>query len=208
MFDEGPWWVSQTFSLDWNNADLKKAGELGVSEEDATDPDINTPYIAAHPNTWWTLDENIGSELATKWFGNGHIIGITKTCTSLKKIAAAMTFAKWYCQGVDELTGKLNLPKWNSSGHAPAWRNIYESQDYADTVANNMCLKALGDPQDIIAMESLRYESTVIAGFTSAMTGPISQIESSVGCTVAQAKAMIKEAADGLQATLDLMGAL
>ena len=207
QFDEGPWWIAQTFTLNWNNSDLKKAGQLGVTEEDAEDPDINTPYICAHPNTWWTLDENLDSELGDKWYGNGHIVAVTKTCTSLKKIAAALTFAKWYTQGHDELTEKLNLPTWCTSGHIPAWKNVYESEDYAAVKENNITLKALGDPEDIIAMESLKYESTVISAFTSAITGPIMQVESSAGCTVEQAKALIKQSANSLQTYLDMADA-
>ncbi|MBQ2712317.1 MAG: extracellular solute-binding protein, partial [Clostridia bacterium] len=73
MFSEGPWWIAQTYSLQWNSAEMKQAAN-GISAEDAADPIINTPMTSSRPLNWWTLDEYIGTESGSKWFGNGHVI--------------------------------------------------------------------------------------------------------------------------------------
>ena len=211
MFSEGPWYVSQSFTGLYNNTDLTRAGQLGVTAEDAADEIYSKPYIASHPKGWWTLDENIATENGNKWYGNGHAISITKQCTSLKKVAAALSFMEWYTQGVnynDE--SQYNLTQWCTSGHIPAWKNIYESENYQEALADNMTLRALGNPEDIIAMESLQYESTIFAGIGNACTAVQTALKQG-GCDNAKALSELAAVVESTQALLDMqnmMGAL
>jgi len=204
MFAEGPWWVSQTYSLNWNNNELKKAGEKGVSEEDATDPVYNTPYVASRPLGWWTTDENAASENANKWYGNGHVVTLTRHIESMQKAAAALTFAKWYTQSVDE-NGDFNLVTWCASGHVPAWKNVYESEKYNNVLKTNITLQALGNPADIMALEGLEYASTLISGIASSCSNVIAEYTKQGGCTPDDVAAVLNKVAEDTQATLDLL---
>ena len=197
MFSEGPWYVSQTYDPLYNNSQLGRVG-LGVTEEDAKDPVYSKPYIAAHPQNWWTLEENMDLDTAGKWYGNGHSISITKECDSLRKIAAALVFAQWYTQEMDDNDENHNLTTWCSSGHVPAWKNVYESDDYKAELEENMTLRALGDPEDIIAMEGLIYETNVFNSFTSACSTVQNELKTGVATRESAIKA-IKDAASGLQ---------
>ncbi len=206
MFSEGPWWVSQTYSANWNNTELKTAdASKGVSEEDASDPILNTPYTASRPTNWWTLDENASTENGTKWFGNGHAISVTRHCTSMQKVAAALTFMKWYTQEKTEATDTYHLTTWCSSGHIPAWKNVYDSADYKDLLEKNLTCRALGDPKDVIALEGLEYESTIVSVVADSCTNVINELKSSSGCTKERAVQIISEVAEGAQAMLDLL---
>ena len=206
MFSEGPWWVSQTYSLAWNNSELTRAGEKGVSQEDATDPVYAKPYIASRPTNWWTLEENASSENGTKWYGNGHSMSITKHVKTWSQVAAALTFMKWYTQGKDADSGTYHLATWCTSGHVPAWKNVYDSDEYKKELKTNLTLKALGDPADLITMESLANEVTIFNGLSSAVSNVQSALKSSSGCTKEQALEIIKQAADDVQTALDLLG--
>ncbi|MFA6860826.1 MAG: hypothetical protein WCR56_00340 [Bacilli bacterium] len=208
MFSEGPWWISETYNLSYNNSDLKKAGTLGVTEEDATDPVYNTPYVASHPQGWWTLDANKNSDTAQKWYGNGHAISLTKHITSTQKAAAALTFAKWFTQGgdfTDETNPQYNLATWANAGHLPAWKNVFASADYKSKVANNMTLSALGDPSDIIAMEGLTYETTIFTGVVNSVSAVQAALKSSTGCTTSKAIEILNQSAQSAQDALDLL---
>ena len=204
MFAEGPWWVSQTYTLNWNNYELKQAGEKGVSAEDAADPIMNSPYVASHPKGWWTTEENANSENANKWFGNGHVVTVTKHITSLTKAAAALTFAKWYTQSTDD-KGDYNLVTWCASGHIPAWQNVYESPKYKDTVSKNITLQALGNPADIITLEALEYASTLITGLANACSNVIAEYTKVGGLQPDGVQAVLDRTASDTQATLDLL---
>ena len=65
MFSEGPWWVGQTYNAQLNSRELGltevniggKVIPTGVTAEEAADPVYAKPYVAAHSNGWWTLDE-------------------------------------------------------------------------------------------------------------------------------------------------------
>ncbi len=208
MFSEGPWWVSQQYTLQWNNTELKKAGEKGVTEEDAQDEVYSKPYIASRPTGWWTLDENKESENANKWYGNGHAISLTRHITSAQKAAAAMTFINWFTQGKDADTDTYNLAEWCNSGHIPAWKNVYDSSEYKDYLSKNMTLRALGDPADIIAMEGLAYETTCFNALTTSITLVQSQLKTKDGCDEAKAKELIKKAVDDGQAALEIASLL
>lgn len=204
FFPEGPWWVSQTYTLQWNTTELKKAGSLGVTAEDAEDPVYNTPYTASRPTGWWTLDENKDTDNGNKWYGNGHAISLTNHITSSQSAAAAMTFVNWFTQGKDEDTDSYHLATWCNSGHIPAYQNVYESEEYQNYYAKNLTLRALGNPADIIAMEGLPYETTVFNAVSNAVALVQSQLKTNSGCTEDQALELIEKAASDGQAALDL----
>lgn len=209
MFSEGPWWVAQTYTGSFNNSELKRAGEKGVTAEDAADPVINSPYVASRPTSWWTLDEYEGTETGSKWYGNGHAISITRHVTSLQSAAAALTFMKWYTQSTDIDSAPedeaYNLTTWCTTGHIPAWKNVYESKSYESALANSVTLKALGNPADVIAMEGLEYESTVFGGVGNAVTAVQNALKSSTVVTKESALKILEESSSSTQAALDLL---
>lgn len=209
MFPEGPWYVSQQFTAMYNNAELTRVSEaLGVTADDASDPIYSKPYVASKPLNWWTLEENMNEENDGKWYGNGHAISITKQCTSMKKVAAALIFAQWYTQGKDmNDETKNNLTTWCSSGHIPAWKNVYEADDYQEELSKNVTLQALGDPADIIAMEGLLKESTVFNSFTTAISSVQTAIKDG-NKTHQDAINTMNTAANSLQAMLSMLEGL
>lgn len=204
LFPEGPWWVSQQYTLQWNNVELTKAGEKGVTAEDAADPIYSKPYIASRPTGWWTTDENKDSENGKKWYGNGHAISLTNHITSAQSAAAAMTFINWFTQGKDSDTDSYHLATWCNSGHIPAYKNVYDSEEYKNYLAKNMTLRALGNPSDIVAMEGLAYETTIFNSLSTAISLVQSQLKTSAGCTEDDAVELIKKAVEDGQASLDL----
>ena len=205
MFSEGPWYVSQVYNDMYNNSDLKRAGQLGVTQEDADDPVYSAPYVASRPLDWWTLDENMGSETAGKWYGNGYAFSITRVCDDLNKIAAALTFMDWYINGVDSYDdSKHNLTTWCSTGHIPAWKHIYESNDYKEELANNMSLRALGNPEDIIAMEGLIHETTIFNGLSSVCC-EVQTLLRQGNCTKEKATKKMNDMASSYQDILDIL---
>jgi hypothetical protein len=202
MFAEGPWWIGQTYDPQFNNSDLTTAGSLGVTEEDASDPVYSRPLVASHPDSWWTLPENMSGEHGNRWYGNGHAISITRHVTSMTKASAIMEFIKWFTQGQDS-EGNYNLSTWTTGGHLPAWKNVYDSEGYQALKATNVTLQALGDPNDIIAMEGLAYESTIFSGLESSISSVQAQLATSAGCTVEQALQILEETAASTQAALE-----
>lgn len=203
MFAEGPWWVANTYSVDWNNAQLGKVGEKGVTEEDANDPVYRYPYAVARPQGWWTI-EGAPEETANKWYGNGHVLTVSKQVKSLAKAAAIFEFARWLTQGQDK-TGEYNLTSWCKAGHIPAWKNVYESDGYKTAAEKSMTLKALGNPEDIIALESSKYASELISGVIRSVGDVHGLLESNQGCTVDKAKGILNEVAASTQNSLDLI---
>ncbi len=205
MFTEGPWQTSGIYEAQWNNTELRKEGN-GVSKEDAEDPVISYPLAAAHPNSWWTLEENMNTDLGSKWYGNGHALSITKHCTSMQKVAAALTFLKYYIEGKYESKGKevYNLTQWCSAGHIPAWKNVYESDDYKELLTTNKTLAALGDPKDIIAMETVVYESVVFDSLSSTVSSIQTAYKNGI-ISDEEAIKIVTDAAAASQATLNLM---
>ena len=177
MFSEGPWYVSHQYDAMYNNSELRRVGK-GVTEEDATDPVYSKPYIASRPLDWWTLPENMDSENAGKWYGNGYTYAIGRNVATLKKAAAVLEFVKWYTQGFNT-DDEYNLVEWCASGHIPAWKNVYESDEYQNELTNNMTLRALGDPEDIISMEPLENETIVLTAFYGIFDNFISALRSS-----------------------------
>ena len=153
--------------------------------------------------------ENQGTEHGTKWYGNGHAVSLTRHVTSLQKAAAALTFMKWYTQGspidADEADENYNLTTWCSSGHIPAWKNVYESKSYKTALEKNMTLRALGNPADVLAMEGLEYESTIFKGIGDAVSAVQSALKESTGCTKERALERLQEVVDSTQAALDLL---
>lgn len=202
IFSEGPWWIAQTYTPNWNNAELRTVSTtLGVSQDDVDN--YSYPLTSSHPIGWWTTDEYASSATAKKWYGNGHAISFTKRITSYTKLAAAMTFAKWYTQGKDADKGTYNLATWTTGGHVPAWKNVYNSTEYQTLLASNVTLQSLGNPEDIIAMEDIPYESTVFNGVNSAVAQVQSALKSTAGCTVDQAVQLLNDVASSTQDSLD-----
>lgn len=205
MFSEGPWYVSQTYTAQWNNSELRTAGQKGVTEEDATDPVYSAPYTASRPTNWWTLDENANTEDGKKWFGNGHAVSVTRHCNSMQKVAAAMKFIEWYTQGADADTGNEHLATWCTAGHVPAWKNVYDSEYYKKILSENMTCRALGDPANIIALEGLEYESTAVTCVADSCNQVISALKSSEGCTTQKALQIANEVATSTQEMIDML---
>ena len=202
MFSEGPWMVANTYDLWWNNKQLSTAGKLGVTEEDAADPIYSNPYIAARP--YYMAAEGAPAESASKWYGNGHVITLTNKITSMQKVAAALIFAEWLTQGQKD-DGGYNLTDWCKAGHLPAWKNVYESDDYKAAEAKSITLSAMGDPSDIIALESTQYATTLIAGLTTAIGDVSAQLLSADGCTIDSAKKTLEDTAASTQEALNLL---
>ena len=202
MFSEGPWMVANTYDLWWNNKQLSTAGKLGVTEEDAADPIYSNPYIAARP--YYMAAEGAPAESASKWYGNGHVITLTNKITSMQKAAAALIFAEWLTQGQKD-DGGYNLTDWCKAGHVPAWKNVYESDDYKAAEAKSITLSAMGDPSDIIALESTQYATTLIAGLTTAIGDVSAQLLSADGCTIDRAKKTLEDTAASTQEALNLL---
>ena len=202
MFSEGPWMVANTYDIWWNNKQLSTAGKLGVTEEDANDPIYQNPYAVARP--YYMAAESAPEETASKWYGNGHVITVTKKVTSMQKAAAALIFAEWLTQGQND-DGAYNLNTWCKAGHLPAWQNVYESDSYKATAAKSMTLQAMGDPAQIIALESSKYATTLIAGLTTAVGDVQAQLLSAEGCTVDKAKKILEDTAKSTQDALNLL---
>ena len=194
--------VANTYDLWWNNKQLSTAGKLGVTEEDAADPIYSNPYIAARP--YYMAAEGAPAESASKWYGNGHVITLTNKITSMQKAAAALIFAEWLTQGQKD-DGGYNLTDWCKAGHVPAWKNVYNSDDYKAAEAKSITLSAMGDPSDIIALESTQYATTLIAGLTTAIGDVSAQLLSADGCTIERAKKTLEETAASTQEALNLL---
>ncbi len=202
MFSEGPWMVANTYDIWWNSKQLSTAGQYGVTEEDANDPIYANPYTVARP--YYMAAEGAPAETASKWYGNGHVITLTKQIKSMQKAAAALIFAEWLTQQQNE-DGSYNLTEWCKSGHVPAWKNVYESDSYKAAEAESITLTAMGNPENIIALESTRYATTLVAGLTTAVGNVQAQLLSSDGCTPDKAKQTLKEVAMSTQQALDLL---
>jgi len=202
MFSEGPWMVANTYNVWWNSKQLKTAGKLGVTEEDANDPIYSNPYAVARSR--WMADTSAPEDTKTKWYGNGHVITLTNKITSMQKAAAALIFAHWYTQETNS-KGEHNLTTWCKAGHVPAWKNVYDSEDYKVALANSMTLQALGDPAEIIALESTRYATTLIAGLTTAVGNVSAALLSTEGCTTDKAKQLVDEVALSTQEAINLL---
>lgn len=202
MFSEGPWMVANTYDLWWNNKQLSTAGQLGVTAEDAKDPVYQNPYAVSRP--YYMAAESAPAETASKWYGNGHVITMTKKITSMQKAAAALVFAQWLTQGQNE-DGVYNLTTWCKSGHVPAWKNVYESDSYKAAEANSMTLQAMGNPEEIIALESTGFATTLIAGLTTAVGNVSAQLLSVDGCTVDAAKKTLADIAASTQEAVNLL---
>ncbi|MBO5714859.1 MAG: hypothetical protein J6S23_00510 [Clostridia bacterium] len=202
MFSEGPWMVANTYDIWWNNKQLSTAGKLGVTEEDAADPVYTNPYTVARP--YYMAAEGAPAETASKWYGNGHVITVTKKVTSLQKAAAALIFAEWLTQGQKD-SGDYNLTDWCKAGHLPAWKNVYESDSYKAAAEKSITLTAMGDPAEIIALESSKYATTLIAGLTTAVGDVQAQLLSADGCTVDKAIQTLLATAQSTQEAINLL---
>mgnify|MGYP003295476150 CR=1 FL=1 len=132
------------------------------------------------------------------------MVTVSKQVKSLAKAAAIFEFARWLTQGQDK-TGEYNLTSWCKAGHIPAWKNVYESQGFKTAAEKSMTLKALGNPEDIIALESSKYASELISGVIRSVGDVHGLLESNQGCTVDKAKGILNEVAASTQNSLDLI---
>lgn len=204
MFNEGPWWASSQYSLAWNLPELTAVNtNLNVSAEDAADPVISKPFAAAHADGWWSLND-APEATRRKWYGNGHAVSITRHVDSMQKVAAILSFTNWFVQGKDASTGEYNLAEWSNSGHIPAWKNVYESEEYKRYCEKNVTLKALGNPADIMAMESLRDETLIFNAVATGVSATHEALKSSEGCTKERALQIIAETAQSAQEAIDM----
>ena len=210
MFNEGPWWASMSYGPMYNNTDLTTVSEtLHVTQEDVDK--YGTPYVPMHPDGWWSLDES--SATAHKWYGNGHIMALTKHITDINVAAACVEFMNWYINGKTEykINGTnqdaYNLAYWASSGHMPAWKMVYNSDEYHYYVSTNLTLQALGNPEDIIAMESHPYETTIFNALASCVQTVQDTMRAGQPGTVSldMVDQKIAEVVASAQATLDML---
>ena len=208
IFSEGPWWTAQNFIPNFNNSELKKVGN-GVTEEESKDPVYTNPLLASNSAGFWTLEANKNSENGSKWYGNGHAFSLTRKNKSMTKALACLEFAKWFTQGytIDEKTQRYdyNLAYWGNGGHIPAWKNVYESDYYKELEEKLPTLKALGDPNDIIAMEPLAYETTVFDAVNKSVATVISKLESGEISTSEDALNVVKQIITSAQVSLDTL---
>lgn len=207
MFNEGPWWASMSYDPMYNNSDLKTVSEvLHVTQDDVDN--YSTPYVPMHPNGWWSLDES--SSLAHKWYGNGHIMALTKHITDINVAAACIEFMNWYIGAKTEYkidganTDAYNLAYWCSSGHIPAWRNVYNSDEYKYYLNDKVTLQALGNPEDIIAMESHPYETTIFNAVALCVSA-VQDLMRAGSCTLDDVDRTINEVVQSAQAALDML---
>ena len=63
----------------------------------------------------------------------------------------------------------------------------------------------MGDPSDIIALESTQYATTLIAGLTTAIGDISAQLLSADGCTIDSAKKTLEDTAASTQEALNLL---
>ena len=161
-----------------------------------------------HPDGWWTLDES--SPNAHKWYGNGHIMALTRTVTDINVAAACVEFMNWYIKGKTEFKidgvnqDAYNLANWCSSGHIPAWKNVYDSPEYKYYLSENVTLQALGDPASIIAMESHPYETTIFNAVAAAVDAIHLKMRAG-SCSVSDVDTEINNVVASAQMTLDML---
>lgn len=201
FFSEGPWQTAGLYDFLWNNNELITVGN-GVTAEDAADPIYSKPYTVSR--SYWSAQPGANSENASKWYGNGHVLTLNKKMTSTKKIAAALVFAQWLTQGLNE-DGEYNLVEWCKAGHLPAWKNVYASSEYKTAVSKSLTLQALDDPAKIITLESTPYASTLISGVVNSCGLVLNSLLSEEGCTVDEAVSKVNAAASSTQQILDLL---
>ena len=177
MFEQGPWWVGQQYRFLYNNEEMTTSNyqghDTGITPEDAADPIYSSPMIAMNPAGWFSTTENPDSG---RVYGNGHSIGITKKVTSMTKAAAILTFVKWLCQ--EKTSGAYNLTEHCLTGHLPAWKNVFEDEDYSTKAATSLVLQALGDPANMITMENLKYEEVCVSAASKVMDAVYSNLMS------------------------------
>ncbi|MBR1581731.1 MAG: extracellular solute-binding protein [Bacilli bacterium] len=202
MFSEGPWWSASNYEPNFNNTELRSANEgLHITQEEANDPVYSRPLTASHPIGWWTNPENEGLETAHSWYGLGHSIAlINKSKVKLSMVAAVLEYAKWFA--LEQTNGEYNLATWATSGHVPAWKEVYESESYKKVEAASATLRGIGNPEDIIGGEPLTYQDTVFNGFQSVILSVQSAMLGD-GCTEAKARELINTGAEGLQLAID-----
>ena len=213
MFNEGPWWASMQYGPNFNNSELTVVNaSLHVTQDDVDN--YSTPYVPMHPNGWWSLDES--SPTAHKWYGNGHIMALTKHIKDINVAAACVEFMNWYINGKSQqnINGAnqeaYNLAYWASSGHMPAWKHVYNSDEYHYYVQNGtskLTLQALGNPEDIIAMESHPYETTIFNALANCVQSVQDKMRAGTPGTVSLdiVQSTVDEVVASAQATLDML---
>ena len=160
--------------------------------------------VAMNTAGFWTLEENMSLPTATSWYGNGHAFSITRNCESATTALASLEFAKWYTQGKDD-DGHYHLAKWATGGHIPAWKNVFADEHYQEVHQNDLTLRALGDPQKVIAMEPLPYEKTIFDAVATAVNGVIMGCKGGTVLTHEDALVWLEETASSAQTALDML---
>ena len=144
------------------------------------------------------MQEETGLPFASKIPGQMH------ACGHDGHMANLLVFAQWLTQGQNE-DGVYNLTTWCKAGHVPAWKNVYESDSYKAAEEKSITLQAMGDPEQIIALESSKYATTLISGLTTAVGNVSQQLLSEDGCTVDAAKKTMEDIAASTQEALNLL---
>ena len=101
--------------------------------------------------------------------------------------------------------GNYNLTEWCKAGHIPAWKNVYESEGYKTAASKSITLTAMGDPAQVMALESTQFATTLISGLTTAVGDVQAQLLSADGCTVAKAKETFAAIAQSTQEAINLL---
>ena len=93
---------------------------------------------------------------------------------------------------------------WCSSGHIPAWKSVYDSEEYKFYLSSNVTLQALGSPENIIAMESHPYETTIFNAVATCVSS-VQDLMRAGNCTLADVDKTISDVVNSAQAALDML---
>jgi len=86
----------------------------------------------------------------------------------------------------------------------PSLENVYASEEYKKIEAKNLTLQALGNPENIIAMESHPYETTIFNAVANSVLS-VQDLMRAGACTLADADTKLNETVVSAQAALDML---
>lgn len=137
---EGPWFAEQR--LEEYNAVL---GSLTDSQGKTY-----SPLGLLNMSKLYALDEN--SADASKIYGVGHAFSISRTVTSMTKAVGAALYAQYMTEhSMDYLQG----------GHLPAYKAIYESEEFKSQPFYQQYLQAFGSPENYVTLGNTAYYTEV-----------------------------------------------